>query len=193
MREPLILILVCSLLGAGTAARAEPDRRLEDRQAQLLLRVLSYDATLPRWTRGRLRIGVLFGSPPREDAACTRILDALRGLEGVTVQRLPVDAVALEVGPSRDLVASVEQRGINALYLCNSVADRGPSIARVARERRLPMLAGDRELMRRGATLAVVVEGDRPKILLNLREADRLGHRFAVPLLRLAEIIEEGP
>ncbi|MCC7381319.1 MAG: YfiR family protein [Deltaproteobacteria bacterium] len=191
MRASLILMAACIVLSVGTAAFADPDHRLEDRQARLLLRVLSYDAALPRWTKGRLRIGVLAGSPQREDPACARILSALQGLEGVTVQRLPVEVVALEAGPWESVAASVEKQDLSALYLCDSVAERGASIARMARARGLTVLAGDRELMRRGATLAVVVEGDRPKILLNLREADRLGHRFAVPLLRLAEIVEE--
>jgi hypothetical protein len=182
----MAILSCCALPPAAWAG----DPAAADRQAKLLLRVLSYDHALESWSGGRLRIGVIHGaSPPSPEHDCESIQEALASSATYTVKKLPVEVVEvpIDVGSIEQLVAA---HRINVFFLCPSVRGEIDQVLRFARAHRIAVLGGERGQSAQGVAVVVVIEEGRPKMLINVPAAQRHGHRFAVQLMKLAELTE---
>src|SRR3990167_5741621 len=131
-RRACLLTLLLSL-AAPMAARAEAPSPTAERQAKLLLRVLSYDRALASWSRGRLKIGVLSDRSGDSKASdCEDVLRALQAAKSYTVKKLPVEVVALEYKDAGELERAIAAASINILYVCPSMAPRLPTVVALA-------------------------------------------------------------
>jgi hypothetical protein len=188
---PLAALAVLVALAAGSRT-ARADGMPMQREALLLLKVLSYDENLRR-SSGPLRVAVIHqaGSAEAERAA-QAVVAAFQSLRKVTVQGRTVEAVLMPAADEAKLRKQLLAAKINTVYFGPGVTDAAPAL-RVCRALSLNALTGNKSLVQRGVPVGVFVEGDRPQILVNLEAARVCGHRFSSALFKVAQLLRSTP
>jgi hypothetical protein len=86
-------------------------------------------------------------------------------------------------------VARVIDRGADVLLVADGLSSEVPSIAQVARSRRVLTAANSVSYVQKDLTLCVTDEGEKTRIFINLNAANSERIRFGSRLLALATII----
>lgn len=160
-----------------------------DLASQVFLKILSYDRNLQARTSGKPVLAILY-RPEREESERARV--ALQAafqdranksrIQGLT---LVVTAVGVD---GKTLARRLQGAGATHLYLTPGLDDDAGIVGATAQALHCPTLTGRRSLLDAGMAVAVVVEEDRPHIIINLPVAKALGMDLDTNLLRLAEV-----
>jgi hypothetical protein len=185
------LAIIAFALALATPRPASAKELSGEREALLLLRILSYDNALSSRVQKQVTVVVVYRSDDEASgAARQRIMIGLKAAQKLKVGGLPVfvsshaftDAATLE----RTLVAA----DAAAVYVCPGVsaaeasqATRGSSSLSFSSE----------PAVRAGLTVAVVAGVKKDRILINTAAAKAEGVRFDAGLLKLAERIGDSP
>jgi hypothetical protein len=184
------LLLVLALVHAAGGSGLPPAQK-----ALLLLKVLTYDRNLVARAGAGVRIAVVFrpghgASQAERDALLPALEQTARR---AVVAGLPVSAVAVPFRDAESLAARLAELHAAALYACAGLEDVAREIARAARERGVPSVAGARDPVLQGLAVALVDRGDRAGVVVNLRAAAAQGADLDAALLELAERVEGVP
>ncbi|MFO0575888.1 MAG: YfiR/HmsC family protein [Polyangia bacterium] len=171
--------------GAGEIEELNPDLA-----AQLHLKILSYDRSLPERAHGRLVLGILY-RPEREESERVRA-----GMQAAFIERAgrtPVQGMTLSVmpiacGDPKTLQKRLQDAGVTLLYVTPGLEDVIGAIAAAALALKVPTLTGRRSQIDSGLAVAVVTRDEKPAIAVNLPVAKALGMDLDPALLRLAEV-----
>jgi hypothetical protein len=188
------LLVLVPLLGSGAAApvRAEEMDLPAAKQAELLLKILTYDRNLGAKAGSELAIGIVYDPTDRDSAkATTDFGGALFQYKGKTVKQLPVKYYTIEYTNTTDLERFVKQKGISVLYIAPGNARNLASILELSQDMNLTTLTGVPDYVRKGAAVGLALAQDKPRILINLESTRAEGTEFDASLLRLATIV--GP
>lgn len=184
---------LCGLLSASVAgtwlspASAEPAKA---REAQILARVLSYELTLDERAGEAVGIAVVYkpGNASSE-ANADAWFQALNGLGALLIKGRRVFVVKLP----HDLKALTKAVGNDGVDVILASSGLGVSeldeIAFLSRSRRVLTAADSVEYLKRSSTVCVTQEAEKPKIYVNLNNAEQERIRFSSNLLRLASIV----
>jgi hypothetical protein len=183
-----ILTCIVLLLLLAAPAHAQDDAR---RQAALVLRILSYDRTLPQRATDRVTILVVYrANNAASDAERRRITEALNAIgQRTTVARMPARAVAVAYTNRAALVQSARTESAAALYICQGLGDAVADLSAAAREARTLSMTSEAASVRRGLAVGMVAQGASVQLLINLRAVEAEGARLDAAVLRLAEVI----
>ena len=102
------------------------------------------------------RIGLVYNPGEANSVAALELIKPMLARLGITLETAPISSTTEVLAAARSLVG----RGINAFYVGadNTAIAAVDSLIKVAEEARIPVLAGEDESVRRGATLALAVD-----------------------------------
>lgn len=196
---PAVGLWVALGLLARPAPASAGEAGWETFHVKLLLTVLAYDRQLAQHAGGPLVVGVLYrpGQPDSETrrAAVSASITTLGREMQFHGRPLTVAAVPF-TGDAAALEGALASQSVNALYLTPGLTP--PELAAITattRRRDVRTLSADAAYVGQGAGVAVVVRGDRPKLLINLGAIREEGADLPARVLRLADVLGEpgGP
>jgi hypothetical protein len=173
--------------GASQAAEEVPP----DRQVLILSRALAYDSNLKTRAGDQLTIAVLIrpGDVASREAGAA-LMTAWKSLAAIKLQGLPMTTVTLDFTGTPSLLAQIEARHIDAVYVTAALDPELPAITTVTRQRKVITMAARRDQVTRGLSLGVFAVDNKPTIVINLAASRAEGAAFASDLLRLALVIK---
>jgi hypothetical protein len=175
------LLLAVSVFRSGPAASEDSGKR-----ALLFAKALSFERRLLAGSGSSVGIVVLHTTDASSVEAAQRWLRAFKSLGAITVGGAPVEVTSAVYERPR-VVELVRGRGIDVLIACSGVPVQ--EVGGLAREQNI-LSAGDTlAAVRERLTLGVFVEGEKPRIVINMRGAELDGAKFSSKLLQLAERI----
>lgn len=159
-------------------------------QAKLLVRVLPYDKTLAERTKS-MRVGVLYapGNADSEAAATALVAQIGKVAPGKRIQGEALEAVKVPFGGKGDLESRHKQDPFAAFVLTAGLGPQTAQVVQVARGHGILTIGTVRQNVKAGAAVALVAEGDNPKIVVNLTASQASGAAFSSAFLSLAEIM----
>lgn len=176
-------------VGIGVARAVEVEEVNPDLAAQLFLKILSYDRNLISRSGGRLVLTIVY-RPDNPDSE--RIRDVMQTAFQDRVSKSPVlgRTVSLNVVPfdAKSITRRLQTVGTTIIYVTPGLDDQSGAMIAAAQALRAPTLTGRRSLLEGGLAIAVVINEDKPGIVINLPVAKNLGMDLDPNLLRLAEV-----
>lgn len=184
-------ILLTGTLALLASAPAFAASLPADFQAKLLVRVLPYDKTLAERTSS-MRVGVLYapGNADSEAAATTLVAQIGKVAGGKRIQGEKLEADKVPFGGKADLETRHKQDPFAALFLSPGLGPQTAQIVQMARGHGILTIGSVRQNVKAGAAVALVAEGDNPKIVVNLKATQATGAEFSSAFLSLAEIMK---
>jgi hypothetical protein len=194
LNRPLCTILVAlAAIVMGPRASLAQNAAARERQALLLIKVLSYDYALASRCGGALRVGIAYRADDQTSVAAGHEMFAALGRlaeQGFTVQRLPVRVSLLPVRDVADAAPSARRAGINALYIARGVpAPALGALLELARAVKWPTLSGLATHVQQGVAVGAVQRDGAFRILINRDAAVQQGSRFSAQIFKVAETV----
>jgi hypothetical protein len=176
---------LAALLLAASVFRSEPAASDDHgKRALIFAKALSFERRLLANSGSSVGILVIHAADASSREAAQRWLAAFKSLGAITVggTRVEVTSAVYEREHVRE---HVRGRGIDVLIACSGVPVQ--EVGDLAREQNI-LSAGDTlAAVRERLTLGVFVEGEKPRIVINMRGAELDGAKFSSKLLHLAE------
>lgn len=174
-----VLAAALALVLAPAIAEASYERR-----ALVIAKVLSYESTLKERAGDSLDIVVLYKSGDANDAAESKGWQAaFEAIAGTRVQGLPI-----AVRSTSD-VADAGGGNTDVIIVCEGLEANAAPVRALSRRRGILTVGSSRKLVADGMTLAVLMQGTKPKIVVNLPASKQERIRFQGSLLRLASVL----
>lgn len=181
----LVALLVVSSL-AHAAERVVP----AERQALLLVKCLSYDDKLDRHGGETFRIGVVYQPADEVSEQIARdVLEAWRA-QPMSVRGRAVQVVALPWSGVEVFRSNVSRGAVQAVYVASGLDDELSHILAISDELALNSLTGVDRYVSQGVGLGLRLDGDRPRVVINVDSASRAGSVYSAQLLKIAEVRE---
>jgi hypothetical protein len=191
MRRTSVAFAVIALLGVAVPTRA-PAQDLMDVplaiQIPLFVKVLSFDRKLTERAGAELTFAVAFQGGNRASIAVKDEVVRLLAAERSSLVSIAIVVVAIDLD-SLDLAAHLRSTQARAVYVTPL---RGIDIGRLATSARsagVTTMSGVPRHISQGLAVGVRVQGDRPRLLINVKSARLEGADFSADLLRLAQVI----
>jgi len=185
---PALLLVALSLI-VGVAQAGEVEEVNPDLAAQLFLKILSYDRSLPARSGGRLVLAIVYRPEIPDSERIRQVMQAAfqDRINKFNVQGMPASVTAVAFDP-RLLTKRLQAAGATVLYITPGLEDHGGAVNAAAVALKAPTLTGRRSLLDAGLAIAVVTNEDKPSIVINLPVTKALGMDLDSNLLRLAEV-----
>jgi hypothetical protein len=193
MRRTSVFLVVLAALAAGVSpARARAQELMDVPlaiQIPLFVKVLSFDRQLHERAGVELTFAVAFQGGNRASVAVKdevlRLLTAERSaLDGIAIVGVAIDLDSL------DFATHLRATEAHAVYVTPL---RGIDIGRLAASARsagVTTISGVPRHISQGLSVGVRVQGERPRLIINVRSARLEGADFSADLLRLAQVIK---
>lgn len=182
-------VLFALTIGSSAAAQSGESMVPPQRQAPILLKVLSFDYTLPKRVKNTVHIAVTFND---KDAVSSAVADdmykAFGRLKSLTVHDLPIKVSKLAYGGPGSLKSWIDSKGVNTIYICPGLDSQLKGILQMTRSRKISVLTGVRRYVQQGVIIGVLLQGTKPKIAVNLSSMKAHSLKLSANLLRMATI-----
>jgi hypothetical protein len=185
----MIAVIAAALVASATAAAdADPT---SDKQALVILRVLSYDRQLARRARARVVIAVVRDDGDLASRRAAGIMaGALRGMSsGLTVAGKPISVV--EISANQLFADRLRALEVTAVYLPGGLDGELEAVTAAARARPCLTFTDRPTYLRRGVAVALGTDVARKRITLavDLAAARAQGASLSAELLRVARVV----
>lgn len=161
-----------------------------DFQAAILIRVLSYDRAVKRGAGNSVVVGIVAKSEDRSSTqAQAGLAKALSALQSGWVQGLTLKVVTTDYKDAADLAAWVAEKNVQMLYVSPGLSKELEGIRGVCVDKKIASITSVRDFVERGLVAGIVLKGERPGILVNLKAAMAAGRDLDPALLTLSEVI----
>lgn len=184
----LVIPLLLALLAASSLAPAQEMPAPVKVQWAVLAKILSFDRNLTR-SGEDVVVGVVFQPAVRASVLAKDELMAAINRPGANAG-MRFSGVALRLTRADDLGRAMEASGADVLYITPMRAVDLGTITKQTRAGSRVTLTGVPEYVDAGVAVGVDLQGERPRILINLAAARAEGADFDSRLLKLAKIIE---
>jgi hypothetical protein len=175
-----------ALLFSPSDGRADPG---DVRRATILVKAMSFDLDLDARVGDALVVAIAYKpGDAASQAVAASWAQAFSQLGSLRVKDAAVRAVVVPFDPPA-LDEAIQKQGVDAILACDGLDDVD-AVARFALPRKLVTLGAKRAYVERGLILGTFVEGDKPRIVVNLGAARQGGFRFSSSMLRLAELVK---
>jgi hypothetical protein len=183
LASALALLLIALVSASSIVVRAD----VSSKHALLLAKALSYERRLSESKGSTVGIAVLYAAgneASKRDALSW--VKAFQALGALKVHGVAMEASAMPFQRER-VREFVRARGIDVLLAC----DGSPyaAVAALARELQILTASDVRAGIVNNLSLGILIEGDKPRILINIRAAKAEGVMFSARLLQLAELL----
>jgi len=156
-----------------------------DTQLRILQRVWTLDRTFPR--RRTVQVVILYQAKYDRSVRMMEELKVSAGDKQPAMHLIPVDladsiSIGSQIPAETDVVYITPLRAISIAH-----------IIRETRLRHLRSVTAMAEYVNEGVGLGIIVDRDRPTILINLEAAEREGADYSAQLLKLAMLVKGQP
>ena len=161
-----------------------------DLQVPLILTALKYDRYFGRFGE-ELTLGIVY-TPTDTDSvkAANSVSDTLYRYKGKTVKGLPVRYFTVEYSTPENLERSINNRGLDVLYVAPGSAKNLAGITQVSRELHVTTTTGVPDYVRRGVSVGLGVSQERPQPIINLTSSRLEGCEWDASLLKISTIVK---
>ena len=174
-------------LRPGLAAAAEPMPLKPDLQLPLILKILTYDRHFESKAGREVVVGIVYApEDPSSVAAANEVGDILFRFQDKTVKRLPIRYRLVEYRTPEGLERTITRWGISVLWVAPGNAKNIAGITGISQAKGVTTTTGVPEYVRRGLSVGLGLNDDRPQILINLASARAEGSEFDASLLRIS-------
>lgn len=180
--------IALSFLVATSATTSVPAQEMElpvSIQVPLFLKVISFDRLRNQLPDAMIVVGIAYQSGYRTSSNTRDEVD--RSLRAANDRRIKVVIIDLD---RDDLGKELQEHKITLLYVSPlrsySIAD----IASAAVAVRAMTVTGVPQYVEQGLAVGARLQGDRPKLMVNLPASRRGGANFSAELLKLAQVLE---
>lgn len=153
-------------------------------QVPLFLKVMTFDRQRRHVPDGDVVIGITFQSGYRNSITIRD--EATRALSKAPNARVRVVLIDLD---RDDLSAMLQHHHVQILYVSPLRAISVATIAGVAATGRVITVTGVPQYVEQGLAVGVRLQGDRPRLMVNLSASKQGGADFTSELLKLAEVL----
>lgn len=185
------LVGVLALLGliSASAASSQEVPVPGKLQAQLWVRVLSFDRALSAGAGKTLVLGILVQRHHRASLdAATEIFAAIEALGPATGSETKLRPVLVDLD-HEGLGARLDQLDVAVLYVTPLRAMTVADVVRETRARGVRTITGVPQYVRDGLAIGLAVRDDRPEVLINLEAARAEGADLSSQLLNVARLV----
>lgn len=159
-------------------------------QAELFVKILSYDRRLPESAGKDVVLGVLVQRRYRASLeAADDLVAGIAALEMPSASEPRLRPILVELDDGAGLGARLDELGVEVLYVTPLRALAIQEITAAARARGVRTLTGVPAYVREGLAIGLGVRGERPEILINLIAARAEGAELSSRLLGVARVI----
>ncbi len=155
-------------------------------QAAIFLKALSYDKTITNSNQSQINIGIIVNpesnkSKSNKDNFIENINSSKSGISTKSINTFSVNISSIN---------DMKKYNLNILYLTPDLGSL-EEVSKIAKENKTLTWSSDPKNVRNGfASMGVMNKNNRPKIIVNLKNAKQEGHEISSQLLKLSEIIE---
>jgi hypothetical protein len=169
-----------------TAAQPEAPKT---REAAVLARVLSYELTLEERAGDAVGIAVVYKpGDVASEANAEAWYQALVALGSTRIKGRPFFALKIAQDPQA-LAAAINRDGVDVLLASSGLGGDLDGLATLARSQHVLSVADTTEYLKTSLTVCVTQEAAKPKIYINLKNAELEHIRFSSNLLRLTTLV----
>ncbi|MCU0241884.1 MAG: YfiR family protein [Vicinamibacteria bacterium] len=187
----LTVVLMLAGLVSAPSAFGQQMAVGADLQVTLLLKILTYDRKLEERSGGALNIGVVTApTDPASQRATDEISNTLQKFLGKTVKGLKLEYYMHEYSTPERLLAWINNKKINVLYLSPGHTKNLPAITKISQEQKKTTMTGVPAYVERGVAVGIGERQAKPQILINLSSSKLEGSEFDASLLRIATVIK---
>jgi len=159
-------------------------------QAELFVKILSYDRRLPESAGKDVVLGVLVQRHFRASLeAADELMAGVAALGEPSASEPRLHAVLVEIDDGAAIGGRLDELGVEVLYVTPLRAVAVAEIVAAARSRGVRTLTGVPDYVRQGLAIGLAVRGDRPEILVNLAAARGEGAVLSSQLLGMARVL----
>ena len=183
-------IYVFVLIFLGKAFAQEMPLPVEN-QVPLFIKILNYDRQFKARISNSVVIGILFQNKYRTSTIAKDefikylMLNSEYNIDGKSFTYVPI-----EYNNLTNLENLLSDKKLNVLYVTPMRSIDLSKISQVCRQKKIISISGVPDYIREGLSVGLDLEGDNPKILINIIAAKNEGADFKSQLLKLSEIIE---
>ncbi len=179
-----IAVLMAVLLVSGIAFGQ--NQLPVELEVTILLRALPYDRNLKQRAENGIHIAVV---TENNDQAGTETAIAFREAGTNGVSGLAVEATVVSFESTAQLMELIDEAGFNVLYIHPSAETALSSIQEVAQSKKILSVGGTLAIVEKGASIGVYVQGDLPKLVVNINTSRLEGLDFSAELLGISTVI----
>ena len=180
-----------SILLAALPVKAADQRLPVKVRVAILFKTLTYDLNLKSRCPEGLNIGVV-GRVGNESSLtiAKETIAEIKANSGKKVKGLGISVEPVMVAGMDGLRKIVDEKEINMLYLSPGMTNMLDPIIKFAAQKKIVLLTGESEHVKKGVAVGAVLRDKKPKILVHLKSAGAQGAKFDARLLRLIEVIK---
>ncbi len=175
------LLMICTLaLPHLSLAQIQPKL-----QAAIFVKLLNYDAALAKKSAQKVIFHIILDGK-------TNSGESTLTTEFSVISRQKVAGKSVLVVSTRlsTLDANTDPNVANVYYLPDGSARTTlDTVVRKATAMKIPVLAGNAELVQSGAAVGITVANGKPRIIVNLKQSRAMGMNLSSQLLKLVKII----
>jgi len=167
------------------------DERLPAKaRVTLLFTAMAYDHNLHSRCGDRVRIGVVSYSGDRNSTKVAgETVAGIIALKSKKIKGLGIEVESVEVSTEDQMLKIMEEKKINTIYLSSGLGALLQPVLKYAQSKKVLVVTGEAEYVKKGAAIGVVKRGQKPKILLHPIAAKEQGAKLDARLLRLVEMV----
>ena len=187
----IILFLFCFFLFISLPVLAQEMAVPIKSQVPIFLKALTYDRNLKAKAGPIVKFAVVcFNDSPSSRSAYdefTRVLKDFSEKATIRGKRFSCTGIKFTTGP--ELGSFIISEKINVLYITPDAGEKIKEICSACRSAKVLTLTGVEEYMNQGVSLGIGLEGEKPKIIINLFAVRAEGHNFDSNFLRICRVI----
>jgi hypothetical protein len=182
-------VVLAALLCVTSIAADEDPAVPVSLQAELLVKVASYDKNLAARAGDRARVLIV---AKRDDARASRVAQqAERALEGKSVGKLPLEVSVVEWSDAAALAKRVRAKRVAILYLTPGFSQAELESVSKSLDGADVLSAGAMaKYVQRGVVLGFDLVSGKPKLLVHLKRAKRQNVNLSSKALKLMKVYE---
>lgn len=179
-----LTIAMCFAIVGPTALHAQEMEVPVAVQIPLFLKVITFDRQRVQNADAEIVIGVTFQNGYRNSISVRD--EVVRTLRSAPGKRIRIVLIDLDHDP---LVDVLEHQNITLLYVSPLRSYTVSAIAVAAASAKVTTVTGVPHYVEEGIAVGVRLQGDRPRLLVNLTASRLGGADFTAELLKLAEVL----
>jgi hypothetical protein len=162
-----------------------------ENQVSLFVKILNYDRQIKLNISNCVNIGILYqnkfriSSIAKDEFIKYLMLNSENNIDGKPFNCIPIEYNSLD-----NLESIFKEKKLNVLYVTPMRSVDLGKIIQICRQKKVISISGVPDYIKEGLSVGLDVEGESPKIMINIYAAKSEGADFKSQLLKLSEIIE---
>lgn len=176
----LIMILFATFCSVPVVAQVQAKL-----QAAIFVKLLNYDSALASKKQTKIKFHIVL------DGKTAKQKSALKTEIGViSRQKIAGKSILVVTTDIGSLASATSADTAHIYYLPDGTTSGTLNTAlKLAKEQKIPLLAGNKSLAQKGAAVGIAVENNKPQIIVNLKQSKAVGMNLSSQLLKLATVI----